>query len=504
MNIVFSKKKPLESKGDAVVLFKFEGEELHDLLGAIDSEFGGEIKRLLSREEFKAKEGDVFSFYTFSRIPASQVVIFGAGKRADFGSAAALRLGSNIGKYLRKKGIGEAVFAADGKIGAELVARIAAGIGLGAYRFRKRSKEKKKEKGLKICFCGAAGRGGIERWAGLARAVNFARDLVNEPACDVTPQRLVREARKIAKREGLGIRVYSGDELLKKKMRLIHAVGESGKYEPALIHLEYAPANRAKNRKSRKGFRSYRHEGDKGAIAVIGKGVTFDGGGFHLKTRGNIEDMKHDMAGAAAVMAVMGIIKGLAPDFAVHGIIPAVENILEDDSIKPGDVIEAMSGKTVEVVDTDAEGRLIIADALRYAKECGAETAIDVATLTGSCAVALGEFAAGLFSNDDGLADRILKAAESAGEDIWRLPLYKKLRKQLESDVADLKNVGKRYGGAITGALFIEEFAEGMKWAHLDIAGPAYHESEDDLGPRGATGFGVMTLAELLKQDWRG
>jgi leucyl aminopeptidase len=257
---------------------------------------------------------------------------------------------------------------------------------------------------------------------------------------------------------------------------------------PRFVHLTYTPAGRARRR-----------------VAVIGKGITFDAGGLDLKTADGMLRMKDDMSGAAAVLGVMSALPKLRPTVEVHGLIAATENMPSGSAFRPGDVLKAMDGTTIEVGNTDAEGRLTLADALCYARtRVQADEIIDVATLTGACVVALGPLCTGLLANDQGLADRLLRAADDAGERMWRLPLIDEYREHLKSEVADLNNVGPRGGGAITAALFLKEFAGTTPWAHLDIAGPAFSEKDLPLAPKGATGVAVRTLLAYLTAGGRG
>jgi leucyl aminopeptidase len=265
---------------------------------------------------------------------------------------------------------------------------------------------------------------------------------------------------------------------------MLLAVNRGSDLEPRFIHMTYRP------------------EGDTTGlptVAFVGKGLTFDAGGYCLKPPGAIDDMKIDMAGSAAVIGAMKAIKGIAPRAIVHGFIPSTENLINGSAYKTGDVLRGRNGKTVEILNTDAEGRLILADALTYAVEQGADEIIDLATLTGACVVALGPYTAGLWSNDGPMLDAVAGAAEVAGEDVWKMPLHKKLKKMLKSDVADMKNVGERWGGAITAALFLEEFVGDKRWVHIDLAGPSYVEKPvDSHVPKGGSGFGVLTLLQYV------
>lgn len=331
----------------------------------------------------------------------------------------------------------------------------------------------------------------IQRARLTADAVVHARNLVNTPPADLTPRDLVREAQAVKKIRGsrVGLKVYGRTQLKKLGANAILTVGKGSSLEPFLIHLSYVPTRRSRSRK---------------CVVLVGKGVTYDSGGLCIKSQKGMEDMKCDMAGAACVLSVMRALAQMPaaerPDHEVHVLIPTVENMINGIAMRPGDVIKTLSGTTVEVLNTDAEGRLILADALSYASRLKPDVVVDYATLTGACVVALGSEYAGLFSDSTELLEQLLTASEAAGEKLWRLPLAKEYRDQLECDIADLKNIGSGGPGAILAALFLKEFApKEAKWAHIDIAGPAYVSRGNEYTKRGATGFGVRTTLSLLE-----
>ncbi len=317
----------------------------------------------------------------------------------------------------------------------------------------------------------------------LCAATNLARDLVNTPPIDCPPSELVSVAKKIARQQKLAIKVFNRAALKKLGAGGILGVSMASANEPFLIKLAYPGRGRQSLR-----------------IALVGKGITFDSGGLSIKTGQGMETMKCDMAGAAAVLGAMSVIREIAPKSQVTAYVPTCENMISANALRPGDIIQHMNGKTVEVLNTDAEGRLILADALTMAVRDGADVIIDLATLTGACVVALGNDYAGIFSNDKSLSDEIVAAGELAGERYWPMPLAQEYAAQLKSPVADLKNIGSRSGGgAITAALFLQHFIEDTKmWAHLDIAGPAFRESDSDYLKAGGVGFGVRTLLNYL------
>jgi leucyl aminopeptidase len=321
----------------------------------------------------------------------------------------------------------------------------------------------------------------VDRGARIAGAVALARDLVNEPAGAVTPTRLAEVATELGESEGLTVTVLDEVAIANEGLGGLMGVAQGSAEPPRLIELVYEPP------------------GARGTLALVGKGITFDSGGLSLKTADGMETMKTDMSGAAAVLATMSVLPALAPKVKVIGIIPTTENMPGGRAIKPGDVLKIRNGKTVEVLNTDAEGRLVLADGLSLAVEAGVDAIVDLATLTGACMVALGRTIAGLMGNDDGLAEQVGAAADRAGERVWPLPLPDEYRRKIDSEVADIKNTGgDRYGGALTAGLFLKEFVDGVPWAHLDIAGPARSEEDAAYTPKGASGFGVRTLVELV------
>jgi leucyl aminopeptidase len=321
------------------------------------------------------------------------------------------------------------------------------------------------------------------------QGVYLTRDLVNEPGLHATPKRLVKEAQKIAKaNSNISIKVFDEPALKKMKANALLAVAR-GSDEPAfLIHLTYKPKSTAKKR-----------------IALAGKGLTFDSGGLSIKPQEGMKTMKTDMAGAATVLGIFSLLAENNISHEIHGIIPTTENLISGKAIKPGDIVTALNGKTIEIINTDAEGRLILADAFSYlAKDEGKwDALIDFATLTGACVVALGEQVAGLFGNNSKLNEKILKASKNEGEQIWNMPLVDDYQDLLKSQIADLANVTKsKWGGAITGALFLKEFIpKDIPWVHLDIAGPSWEErGEIPYIPKGGTGFGVRSIIRFLSE----
>jgi leucyl aminopeptidase len=374
--------------------------------------------------------------------------------------------------------------AFDGADRADAIQAAAEGLALGDYRFGryKTNDEQPRLKRITVVADGdaKAGREAVRRAEVVSEAVSWARDLVNTPAGDLPPAQLAREAQKMAKAEGLTCRVLTEAELKKRGFGGLIGVGQGSVNPPRLIELEYKGGGGAR------------------PIALTGKGIAFDSGGLSIKDAKGMETMKIDMGGAASILATMQAIARLKPKVNVVAAIPSAENMPSGSAQKPGDVIRHYGGTTSEVLNTDAEGRLVLADALALLAEKRPACIVDTATLTGACMVALGNDIAGAMGNDDALVQELIDAGRATGEPIWPLPLYRDYRRLIESTVADVKNIGERWGGAITAALFLAEFVGDVPWVHLDIAGPAFSEKGHDLGPKGATGFPVRALVRFV------
>ncbi len=356
---------------------------------------------------------------------------------------------------------------------------------LGAYQFLDYKRDGKPTKLTKVTVVGEGGadvRAALTRGSVIAEAVVWTRDLVNQPALAKPPAEVAAEARKLLRGRGVTVQVLDVAQLRQQRLGGVLGVGQGSEQAPRFLKLTYSPT----------GARGK-------ALAFVGKGVVFDSGGLSLKTGAGMETMKCDMSGAAAVIGAMSALRDLGVETKVTGYVPLVENMPSGTAIRPGDVLRIRNGKTVEVLNTDAEGRLILADALSLASEDKVAAVVDLATLTGACVVALGEKIAGLMGNDDAWIDQVRGAADRVGERVWPLPLPADYRRGIDSSVADMKNVGPREGGALTAGIFLQEFVDGVPWAHLDIAGPAFLSSDDGYLPKGGTGFGVRTLLELAE-----
>ena len=471
-------------------------------LEKIDRALKGTIKAILKREAFTGKAGTHQLIHTHGQIPAEALLLVGTThktkgdlspnaleqlRRAAASAAQtankikAKTLAFDLGAWPRDK--------ADKSKGAERVRALVEGMELGVYRFTDYVKVKKDEQPslsqVQILSREgtSTGRRAIRDGQAVARGTKLARDLINTPAGDLSPRELGRRARKVG--PGIRVRIYSKTEIERMKMGSYLSVSQGSTKDPALIHMTYKPKGRSK--------KSY---------AIVGKGVTFDSGGLSLKPPNSMETMKDDMAGGAAAIGLMQTLAEIKPSVTVHAIVAATENMPSGSATKPGDIARAMNGKTIEILNTDAEGRLTLADALQFAIKHKPDVVIDLATLTGACLVALGERCSGLMGNDSRLLDKIKRAAERAGEMVWPLPLIEEYREDLKSPIADLKNIGGRWGGTIEAGLFLEEFVDkGTRWAHLDIAGPSWANKELPYCPKGGTGCMVNTLTHLILGD---
>jgi leucyl aminopeptidase len=429
---------------------------------------------------FKGKLGEVHVGPAPERVAAKAVAVLGLGKGSKLGASEVRRAAGSAGRKLFEfKSIVVGLPREAG--GVALTGPTVEGLILGSYRFVDHKSDKRPSQIESLSFADGDV-ADAERGVLKAGAAVVARDLINEPASTLTPTVLAERAAEIAEANGLTCEIWGPAELEERGFGGVLGVSQGSEQEPRFIQLRYAP------------------EGAVGKVALVGKGVTYDTGGYSLKPPTSMEQMKTDMSGAAAVIGAMSVLGRLDIKTEVLGFIPATENLVSGRAIKPGDVMRHYGGKTTEVMNTDAEGRLILADALAFASEEKPDAIVDVATLTGSMTVALGLRSTGVFCNDEGLAAELSSAGEAAGERTWPMPLWEDYKSELESEIADLKNVGSRYGGAITAAIFLQQFVgEGIPWAHFDIAGPARSESDRDELPKGGTGVATRTFIEWLE-----
>jgi len=477
------------------VVYAFEGAKKVE--GIPEGTLRRTVEALVESEGFRARAGRVLLFHTAGRFPARRVIVAGLGRgeaftldalRAAAAAAARRAAGANVKRLIfgpppSSRGVKLAV--------GERARAVAEGFLLGAYRMRRYFTGEERTEGASLRGAEilvarsdlAAARSAVKGAVTACSAANLARDLVNEPAGTLTPRRMAEIASALARSSGIECRVHDERAIEKLGMGAFLGVGRGSHQPPRLIHLIYRPERPAARK-----------------VALIGKGLTFDSGGLSLKSASGMETMKLDKAGASCVLATMLGLAEVRPRVEVHGLMGMTENMPGGSAIKPGDILKTSGGKTVEVLNTDAEGRLVLADLLCYARTLGVDEIIDLATLTGACMVALGPLAAGVFGNDRAHVDGILSAAEKAGEKMWPLPLYEEYRVQLRSEIADIRNTADKYGGAITAALFLREFVDRRTpWAHIDIAGPAFLESNGHPYMRkGATGVGVRTLLTYL------
>lgn len=481
------------TKTDAIIVNLFEGvERPSGATGAIDKALDGAITALIKQGELRGKFNEVSIIHSLGKVPARIVAVAGLGKQSEFTLDKIRMLSAELCRALRKlncRRIATIVHGAgSGKIepGAAVQA-ITEGSLLGLYTFRKHMTEDEENHEVEELIILEKDRGKVavlERgcYVGkiISEATNQARDWINEPANYMTPTDLAKVAQKIAKSNGLGVTIMGREQMEKESMGSLLGVAKGSCQPPKLIVLTYK-GNRSSN----------------SVMGFIGKGITFDSGGISIKPSENMAEMKGDMAGAAAAIAAITAIAQLKLKINIAAVIPATENLPGGSALRPGDILKANNGKTIEVVNTDAEGRLILADALAYSVKRGFSPLLDVATLTGACHVALGDVCSGIFGNSQALIDRIVKAGANAGERLWQLPMYDEYKEQNKSDVADIKNSGGRFGGAITAALFLAEFVGKTEWAHIDIAGTSMTEKQHGYLVKGATGVCVRTLVNF-------
>ncbi len=478
-------------KGDAVVFFLFEG-ETEDL----PQEVLERVKPFMEEENFKAKKGEIIKV-PVSGFEFKRVYLAGLGKRDKVNRTVAREVAAKVAQRLERDKNRKVLINVKKEICSQACAE---GVVLGTYKFDKykTKKEENDYKGLEVVEYANADEKAVLLGKVLAEAQNFARDLVNTPPNEINPETFAKIAKEIADQYGFEIDIKDPC-WVEKEMPGLWAVGKGSAVKPRFIHIRYKPQGEAKKK-----------------LAFVGKGLTFDSGGLNIKPEQFMKTMKMDKAGACAVLGVfkaLGELKklGLAPEnVEIHGFVGAAENMPDGNSYRPDDVIRMRNGKTVEVGNTDAEGRITLGDVLTYASEQQPDKIVDMATLTGACVVALGEYTAGIFGNEQEFIDQYLELTKKTGERMWQLPLDDELlREEIKSDIADISNLGKsRYGGAITAAMFLQEFVgekdgKQIPWIHIDIAGPAWARKPYLWHPKtGGTGFGVRTAVEfILKED---
>jgi leucyl aminopeptidase len=482
----FSKQPPISTPADVLVLPVFEGPEP----GPGVRDVGGvDLLGLYRAAGHTGKRGEalVVPNTGLPGLAPAAILLLGVGRRSEAGSDACRRSIGRVARQLAKRArVATTLPQIAGRAFEDAVQATVEGVLLGSYRFDRYKADGERRALEEVVLLGGpradvrAAKAAIGRGEVIAESQAWARDLVNTPAIDLPPAQLAKEAQAMAKRVGLASKVWNEAELKRGGFGGIVGVGQGSVNPPRLIELRYEAG------------------GAQAPIALTGKGIAFDSGGLSIKDATGMEHMKSDMGGAAAILGAMRAIALLGPKMNVVAAIPSSENMPSGSAIRPGDVLRHRNGKTSEVLNTDAEGRLVLADALAYLAEQKPRAIIDTATLTGACMVALGEELWGALGNDRRLIRDVLAAGDAVGEPGWELPMHEPYRKLIDSDVADVKNVGKRWGGAITAALFLREFVGDVPWVHLDIAGPAFTDRVGDYWPKGATGVPVRTLVRYV------
>lgn len=427
----------------------------------------------IEKDNFEGKFGQTYLIHTLGQIPADKVLIIGFGKKEEFDHNKMREAVAKAVKKLQQIKAKKAIFDFD--INADYGKSAVIGAMIADYAYDKYKSEKAHHLD-EITFANFS-QETVEEGIIFGEAMNFTRDLANTPAQIATPQKLAQIASKL---EGIETKVFNKEEIARMGMGAYLAVGQGSVNPPEFIHMKYTGKNVKKK------------------IALIGKGICFDSGGLDIKPASSMLTMKDDMSGASCILGVMKALAKLQPDIEVHGLIAACENMPSGSSYKPGDILTAKNGKTIEVDNTDAEGRLTLADALCYACELNVDEVIDIATLTGACVVALGSHISGIMGNDDELIERLIETGKETGEKLWKLPMDKEYFDSLKSDIADMKNTGTRMGGASIAGVFLQEFVKDTKWAHIDIAGTAYIEKPQKEFIAGSTGAGVRTLLSYI------
>ncbi len=460
-------------------------------VAALDRALDGGLGRAIRREEYKGKKEQTLELDTLGRLPAQRIMLIGLGEQAklsasDYRTTAARASRAANATKAHKLGL-----ALPGRVDADIAQAVGEGLLLGAYRFTKYFTGERKPKAeltsaVLVVEPKTPGlpklRQALSLGAKIGRCIYHARDLINEPANELTPSALADYASRVARENKLTCRVFDHKQLAKMGAKLILAVGQGSVHEPRLVHITYKPAKATRKR-----------------LVVVGKGLTFDSGGLCIKPAAGMGEMKSDMAGAANVVAFMAAIAELKPAVEVHGILGIAENMPGGNAYRPGDVFGSLDGKTVEIVNTDAEGRLVLADALAYARKLEPQLLVCNATLTGAIVVALGQRCSAYYATDDDIAATFGQAAKDAGEQFWRMPLLEDMHDQLKSDIADLKHTGDRWGGSITAALFLRDFVGDTPFIHCDIAGPALLDKPHAFYTKGGSGQAVLTFLRLAQ-----
>ncbi len=481
--------KPIgKVKADTLALILFEGEKPEKEIADLDKKISGSISEVIRLKEFKGKLYEVTSIFTHGKIPAIRVLLVGAGKKSDFSPRIARNLAGTVARRAQKIGAKSLAFYLERPETAEEVIE---GVNLGVFDPGFYKSKKDHSELSELVIVGNVGSRMLKHAVSVSESVNWVRNMVNEPANVMTPNRLVEEAKKLARKYRFDVEVINEKEAEKKGMGAFCAVAKGSDEPSYVISLVYRSSDSKKE----------------DTLGIVGKGITFDTGGISLKPSEKMSGMKLDMAGAAAVLGFMRVVGELRPKVNIVAITPVTENMPSGKATKPGDVATALNGKTIEIVNTDAEGRLIQADSIVLAQKLGAKKIFEISTLTGASGVVLGGEATSVLGKPQNWVDKVIDAGESGGERVWQLPLYSEYNDLLRSDIADMANIpGSRDAGVIAGAVFLEQFVENKNpWVHLDIGSTSWSESEKPYLAKGPTGVGVRTLVKLvesLKKDF--
>ncbi|MGE3466289.1 MAG: leucyl aminopeptidase [Pyrinomonadaceae bacterium] len=487
-----------EANVEALAVAVFKGEKAASgSLKDLDKLTGGLITSVFKSEEFKGDSGQtaLLRFPASGKVKADRLLLIGVGEPKDYKPSSVAAVSGTAMRYLRKLNIKSFALLPRGDADAVETAQNAVqGAITGQFdidKYKTKDKSERSISSLVICIEGAQAadlKNGITRGEAVGESINFTRDLCNEPPNILTPTEMANRAQAMAKETGLKCEVLDEAKMTKMGMGSLMSVSIGSEQPAKLIVLKYTPA------------RSTAKKGE--LLALVGKGITFDTGGISLKPGDGMDAMKYDMSGGGTVIGTMRAIALLKPTIPVIGIVAAVENMPDGKASRPSDVVHAMNGKSIEILNTDAEGRLILADAVAYAEKQGATRIVDMATLTGAVIVALGDLNTGVMGNDQGLVDEILACGKEAGEGFWQLPVSPEYSKMIKSDIADIKNIGPRgKAGTIMGAVFIQEFVDKAKWAHLDIAGTAWADNAKPHQAKGPTGVAIRTLIKLVERS---
>jgi leucyl aminopeptidase len=493
MQITLETRPYSEIETEALVSYLFEDSDvLHAQSDEIERASGGLLRKLINDGEVSGKMLEFTLIHGPIGLSASRLLLVGAGKREQFGGATARKVVGAALRYLKSRSIKKFAFLAREKDRTEDFAQVVAEAVVTAnFESDKYKTEKKGDKSVETVLLAGyrdaektLGEKGLTKGRIIGEAQNFTRDLVNEPANKLTPRILAEKAEAMAREAGLAVEILDEQKISDLKMGALLSVSQGGPEPPRVMVLTYVPPI------AKPGVP---------VIGLVGKAVTFDTGGISIKPADGMEKMKYDMAGGGAMLGVMRAIAALKPNLKVICVVPSTENMVGGKAQKPGDVQTAMSGKTIEVLNTDAEGRLILADGITFAKQLGATHLIDAATLTGAIVVALANVNAGVFGSDQAFTDKLLASSKAAGEKMWQMPVDDDYREFIKGSVGDIQNIGSgKGGGAITGAMFIKEFTGDTPWIHLDIAGTAWNDDQKPWMAKGATGTAVRTLVHLL------